>query len=242
MITGVHHVSFTVSDIERSLRFYRDGLGFEVLNDRTVSGPFPEKVSALPGAHMRIIHLKGHDQGLELIQYYQPEGNAPAPKTCDVGSAHICYIVDDIDGEIEKLRDCGARFLSPADLTLLEPVADPAEVNPGETVSISLPFQNTGPISPTISAEVFSLGPSRLVSFPATAGATTTQTVRFTVPQQAAPGSYDIRVIAWDPNNPNVALISEEVLGVSFRNSKPMENTCRPSRSTGRSPDPSRGS
>ena len=114
MITGVHHVSFTVSDMERSLRFYRDCLGFEILNDRTVSGPFPEKVSALSGAHMRIIHLKGHGQGLELIQYYQPEGHAPAPRTCDVGSAHICYIVDDIDHEIERLREYGARFLSPA--------------------------------------------------------------------------------------------------------------------------------
>ena len=40
MITAVHHVSFTVSDMELSLQFYRDALGFEVLNDRTVEGNF----------------------------------------------------------------------------------------------------------------------------------------------------------------------------------------------------------
>ena len=112
MITGVHHVSFTVSDMERSLAFYGDGLSFEVLNDRTVRGSFPETVSGLKGAHMRIVHLRGHGQGLELIQYYSPPGKSPAPRTCDVGSAHICYIVEDIDAVIEKLRALGARFLS----------------------------------------------------------------------------------------------------------------------------------
>ena len=114
MITAVHHVSFTVSDMERSVAFYRDGLDFEVLDDRTVQGAFPEAVSALPGAHMRIVHLGGHGQGLELIHYYAPPGNSPAPRTCDVGSAHLCYIVDDIDAAMEKVGAHGARFLSEA--------------------------------------------------------------------------------------------------------------------------------
>ena len=114
MITSVHHVSFTVSDMSRSIRFYQDGLGFEVLDDRIVKGEFAETVSALEGAHMRIVHLRGHGQGLELIQYFAPDGNAPAPRTCDVGSAHLCYVVDDIDVEMEKVRSVGARFLSDA--------------------------------------------------------------------------------------------------------------------------------
>ena len=112
MINAVHHVSFTVSDMERSLVFYRDGLGFQVQDDRTVSGPFPETVSGFEGAHLRIIHLRGHGQGLELIQYHQPEGRALAPRSCDVGSAHLCYVVDDIDADVERLRRFGARFIS----------------------------------------------------------------------------------------------------------------------------------
>jgi catechol 2,3-dioxygenase-like lactoylglutathione lyase family enzyme len=114
MITSVHHVSFTVSDMDRSLHFYRDGLGFTVLSDRTVEGKFPETVSGLSGARMRIVHLRGHGQGLELIEYRAPRGKSPAPRTCDVGSAHICYVVDDIDAEMERLRQYGARFLSQA--------------------------------------------------------------------------------------------------------------------------------
>jgi catechol 2,3-dioxygenase-like lactoylglutathione lyase family enzyme len=114
MILSVHHVSFCVSDMDRSLAFYRDALGFEVLNDRKVEGRFPETVSALPGARMRIVHLRGHGQGLELIQYFAPPGARTAPRTCDVGSAHVCFVTDDIDREMEMLRRHGARFLSPA--------------------------------------------------------------------------------------------------------------------------------
>lgn len=111
-IAGVHHVSFTVSDMERSLVFYRDGLDFEVVNDRTIRGPFPETVTALQGVHMRVIHLHGHGQGLELIQFYSPPGKTSVPYVCDVGSAHLCYIVDDIEAMVRRLEPCGARFLS----------------------------------------------------------------------------------------------------------------------------------
>ena len=81
MITAVHHVSFTVSDMERSLEFYREALGFEVLDDRTVEGDFAETVTGLEGVRMRIIHLSGYGQGLELIQYLCASGQPQAPRT-----------------------------------------------------------------------------------------------------------------------------------------------------------------
>ena len=112
MITAVHHVSFTVSDMEQSLDFYRGALGFEVLNDRTVEGSFAETVTTLEGVRMRIVHLSGYGQGLELIQYLAAAGQSAAPRTCDTGSAHLCYVVDDIEAEIARLSALGVRFLS----------------------------------------------------------------------------------------------------------------------------------
>ncbi len=114
MILGIHHVSFCVSDMERSIPFYRDGFGFEVLSDRTISGPVPEKVIRLQGAHLRLVHMRAHGLGLELIQYLSPEGRNSAVRPCDVGSAHLCFVIDDIDAEMERLTQLGARFLSEA--------------------------------------------------------------------------------------------------------------------------------
>lgn len=112
MITGVNHVSYTVTDMDRSVAFYRDGLGYSVVSDRNISGEFPKTVTGFDEADMRIIHLRGHGQGLELIQYREPEGAERAPRTCDAGSSHICFDVEDMDPLVERLKELGATFLS----------------------------------------------------------------------------------------------------------------------------------
>ena len=38
MISGIHHTSFTVSDMERSIAFYRDVLGMKVDWDSLEAG------------------------------------------------------------------------------------------------------------------------------------------------------------------------------------------------------------
>ena len=113
MIERIHHVSYTVSDMNRALRFYCEGLGFEVADDRRASGSFPERLTGFQNASVRVVHLQGHGQGFELVEYFEPEGTAPAPRTCDVGSSHMCYVVSDLDGLIAKLEGLGARSLSP---------------------------------------------------------------------------------------------------------------------------------
>ena len=112
MITGIHHTSYTVSDMERSLRFYCDGLDFSIVNDREISGAFPSTITGFETADLRVVHLRGHGQGLELIEYREPKGENVALRTCDVGSSHMCFLVDDIDADRERLERLGARFLS----------------------------------------------------------------------------------------------------------------------------------
>jgi catechol 2,3-dioxygenase-like lactoylglutathione lyase family enzyme len=38
MITDIHHMSFTVNDMEGSVTFYRDILGMEVVRDTAQAG------------------------------------------------------------------------------------------------------------------------------------------------------------------------------------------------------------
>ena len=113
MIKSVHHVSYTVSDMDRSLRFYEEGLGFERYSDRTVEGSLQEIITGIKNAKARIVHLKGHGQGLELFQYFAPEERLDrAVRPCDVGSSHMCFQVSDIDDIVRYLKGIGADFLS----------------------------------------------------------------------------------------------------------------------------------
>ena len=69
---GVHHAAICTADVERSLRFWRDGLGFTELFDRTFSGNWPELFGAVSD-QLRSIFLgdpQNPDTYLYLGQMY----------------------------------------------------------------------------------------------------------------------------------------------------------------------------
>ena len=112
MITGIHHFALTVSDMDRSLAFYTDLFGLEVLSDREVQGDYVEKITGIPGAHSRLVHLAGYGQRLELLQYKNPRGEVRARPLQDAGSAHVCFITDDLDAEVARLQAANVTFRS----------------------------------------------------------------------------------------------------------------------------------
>jgi catechol 2,3-dioxygenase-like lactoylglutathione lyase family enzyme len=96
-VLAVHHTSRSVADMERSLRFYRDLLGMEVVLDTEMTGEMLEREVALEGARLRLIELaSGGETMLELLQYYEPEpsGLGARLRPCDVGAHHVAYCYD----------------------------------------------------------------------------------------------------------------------------------------------------
>jgi lactoylglutathione lyase len=116
VITGVHHFALTVSDVDRAVAFYGD-FGLEVVADREVAGDHVEQITGVPGAKVRICHLSGHGYNLELLQYPAPPGAPLARRVQDVGSAHLCFLTDELDAQCEWLRERGIRVRSPGPVT-----------------------------------------------------------------------------------------------------------------------------
>jgi catechol 2,3-dioxygenase-like lactoylglutathione lyase family enzyme len=112
MITGVHHFSFTVGDMERSLAFYTEILGMRALSDVVVEESPGRSVTQIPDARLRIVHLLAYGSVIELIQYSSPVGKPLDGRTCDAGSAHIAFIVDDIERAYQDLQRKGVHFKS----------------------------------------------------------------------------------------------------------------------------------
>src|ERR1700749_2781194 len=46
LVLGIHHAAICTADVERSMRFWRDGLGFTELFDHTFSGDWAELFGA----------------------------------------------------------------------------------------------------------------------------------------------------------------------------------------------------
>jgi len=117
LVSYIHHVCIIVSDLERSLAFYRDLLGLEVL-DRVdlIAGKEVSLGVGIPDARFQLVHL-GASEGptrLELLHYLSPKSKPlpPEARSNDIGTAHAAFRVNNIEACYDRLRGKGVRFIS----------------------------------------------------------------------------------------------------------------------------------
>jgi catechol 2,3-dioxygenase-like lactoylglutathione lyase family enzyme len=110
---SANHVGVTVSDLGRSIAFYRDLLGFNVTYERgEVTAEYMPRLVGIPGARLKIAGLDIPGLHLDLIEYIEPRGAATAGPTSDVGNVHIGFTVDDARAAHAYLAAAGVRFKS----------------------------------------------------------------------------------------------------------------------------------
>lgn len=129
--TGLHHTSYTVANLDRSLHFYVELLGCEVLWQREIREAYFGAIVGFPDCVVKAAQLRipGSDHILELFQYVSPPGPAliaagSDPATNRPGSSHMCYLVQDLQAYYQELQSKGAQFRS-------APVTIDAGVNRG---------------------------------------------------------------------------------------------------------------
>jgi catechol 2,3-dioxygenase-like lactoylglutathione lyase family enzyme len=100
-VLATNHTSFTVSDLDRTIAFFHDALGFEVLSVAPRDPKAIQAITGVAGAEMMIGFVQGPGHRIELIEYKAPaDRQSLKPRPCDVGFAHIAFNVDDIDAAI----------------------------------------------------------------------------------------------------------------------------------------------
>jgi len=108
-VFAADHTGITVSDLERSLTFWRDVLGFELSHRTHQAGKLASEITGVPGAEISLAVVKAPGHKIELLQYHAPEqrkrGNDVRP--CDVGFVHVALTVDDLDTVMERMAASG---------------------------------------------------------------------------------------------------------------------------------------
>lgn len=108
MISGIHHACFTVSDMERSIAFYRGILGMKVLWDSIEAGvrykgEVSDRITGCPGTEQHIVYLGIDGDFLELVEYTPTGKQLVNNKASDIGACHVCFKTDNINELYEKL-------------------------------------------------------------------------------------------------------------------------------------------
>ena len=108
-IISADHTGITVSDLERSLAFWRDVLGFEFSHTAHQKGELAQEITGIEGAELKLAVLKapgGHK--IELLEYLAPADRKRANlRPCDVGSLHVALLVEDLDGVLAQIAGSG---------------------------------------------------------------------------------------------------------------------------------------
>gem|GEM_PF-74747 len=94
------HVAINTVDLERSLHFYHETLGFPIVEDLTIAGG------------VRLVHVRA-GEGLTIELFGHPSAPAPLPTGLQAGLAHLALAVDDLDQAYADLRAKGVEFTVP---------------------------------------------------------------------------------------------------------------------------------
>ena len=125
MISAVDHINIVVSDLEKSVKFYTELLGFREIRRAHLEGKWIESVTSLQDVKAEVVFIAAPagEPRLELLCYVTPHGKMfPEHSIANTpGLRHIALRVDDIYTSAERLKEAGVTMVS-------EPVAVPSDV------------------------------------------------------------------------------------------------------------------
>ncbi len=111
-IIAADHTGITVSNLERSLGFWRDVLGFEFSHSAHQTGEMAKQITGVANAEIKLAVVKlpgGHK--IELLEYLAPPDRKKDVnlRPCDVGHVHVALTVDSLNAILQKIAASGWR-------------------------------------------------------------------------------------------------------------------------------------
>ena len=114
MIKDVRHIGIVVTNMEKSLKFYRDLLGLKVKSLVDEEGEFLDNMLAHENVKNKVakLYAKNGNALVELIDS-KSYGNKKDRDFFTIGASHFALTVDDLDETYDYLIKNGVKFTAP---------------------------------------------------------------------------------------------------------------------------------
>lgn len=114
MILRLSHLGICVADLARSLRFYREGLGFREVSALELAGEPAATLLGLPGVSLRACYLERDGARIELLHYPAPGvlGDGGVRPMNARGLTHLSFRVERLDDVLARLAALGGTVLA----------------------------------------------------------------------------------------------------------------------------------
>jgi catechol 2,3-dioxygenase-like lactoylglutathione lyase family enzyme len=112
-IRRLTHIGICVSDLSRSLAFYRDALGMREVGRLVTGDAATETILEVEGAKLELVYLERDGFRLELLHYPSPGhlGRGERRPMNALGLTHVSFSVDDLDAAAHAIASVGGRVL-----------------------------------------------------------------------------------------------------------------------------------
>lgn len=118
MIKDIRHTGIVVTELEKSLYFYRDLLGFQIAKQMEESGDYIDNILSLRNVKVTTVKMTSpSDQMIELLKYYSHPAEQKTREINEIGISHIALTVNDLNTEYRRLENEGIQFNSPPQLS-----------------------------------------------------------------------------------------------------------------------------
>jgi len=118
---NIRHFGIVVTDMEKSLKFYRDFLGLKIKVDAIEEGPFIDAILGFKNIKVRTVKMLADEENtlVELLCYesYKKEKKEKNREIFNIGASHIAFTVDDLDYEYKRLKEKGIKFNCPPQIS-----------------------------------------------------------------------------------------------------------------------------
>lgn len=130
-VKEVGAIGITVSEMNRSIKFYSGVLGFKKISDVEFYGKDYEKLEGIFGLHIRVVRMQLGDEFIELTDYLTSGGRSiPGDaKSNDLIFQHIAIVVNDMEKAYEHLRKFGVEYVSTIPQTLPKSIPGAEGIN-----------------------------------------------------------------------------------------------------------------
>ena len=108
-ILSADHTGITVSNLERSLAFWRDVLGFELSHTAHQKGELAQEITGVEGAEIKLAVLKmpGRHRDRSCGAAFPADRKRANLRPCDVGSVHVALLVESLDAVLAQIAASG---------------------------------------------------------------------------------------------------------------------------------------
>lgn len=116
MLKEIVHIGLTVSNLEKSVNFYKNILGLDIVGHLEMEGPETDLLFNRQNVKVKIAYLKGNNNiispPVELIQFIGDDAKKDIADLHKTSISEICFKVDDIDEVYNKFLEHKVECLS----------------------------------------------------------------------------------------------------------------------------------